>query len=316
MKKKIHPKDQTEELNKAKVEFIKRNEKEFNEFKELFEKDNKVRDQFLTELASLMGGRSQKYKDSWDLLLRDQIFDNGLKEKIAKNKTYPAANGLFPYMNFAMHNEHYVMAHGGRNLFQMSLTERDKKCLDYFCQNARPIFSELTNNKPSKHLLVGIDLTRNKETILAEIAELVTLHQLRTGIKENKKERLKWLPIVDEIIEVWDLYQQAGKQPARVTFKDTARITKRPLSTVKDQWRKAYEMIYGIPYEPELKYATEEKRADGEKLVCVQCPHLTTKGAKCQRDGEFYPCAEYLKIVGKEKKVTLTELHDNILYDN
>jgi len=311
MKKKILPKDQTKELNKSKFEFIKRNEKEFKELEELFKENEKARNEFITHLATINGNFSQELQENWDFLLQEIIFDKKLKDKIDEIKTSPAANGSSPFLNFAMENAHRVMAYGGKSISQMSKNELNEKCLDYFCQNARPIFSELTNNKPSKHLLVGIDLTRNKETILAEIAELVTLHQLRTGIKENKKERLKWLPIIDEIIEVWDLYQQAGKQPARVTFKDTARITGRPLSTVKDQWRKAYEMIYGIPYEPESKYATEEKRADATQL-CAKCPH----DAKCYKGADWKPCSDYLKITGNEKNVTLTELHDNILYDN
>ena len=89
----------------------------------------------------------------------------------------------------------------------------------------------------------------------------------------------------------------------------------RPLSTIKDQWRAAYEKIYRIPYNPESKYTSEEKKADADQL-CVNCPYITPKGVPCYKGGEQYPCTKYLKISGKEKSIKLTEYRDNIRYND
>lgn len=159
---------------------------------------------------------------------------------------------------------------------------------------------------------VRVNLNLPKKIILAEVSDL--LDRYKKKYKFNTDKRLI-LSDANEVFQVWDLYQQAGKQPSRVTFKDTARITGRPLSTVKDQWCKAYEMIYGEKYNPNAKYATEKKRADATRL-CAKCPYLTAKGAKCQTSGnDWHPCAEYLKITGKEKNEKLIEYRDQIDYD-
>jgi hypothetical protein len=126
----------------------------------------------------------------------------------------------------------------------------------------------------------------------------------------GKEKRLKWLSIYKEVLEVWDLYEHAGQQPWKRSFQQISKKVGRPLSTVKDQWNKAYEKIYGKIYKPETKYTTEEKRGDADKL-CASCPY----GAKCYRRGDWYPCRDYLAIAGKEKNVKFTEYKDSFLYD-
>jgi hypothetical protein len=318
MKKKIHPKDQTKELNRAKLEFITRNEKELQKIKELHEKNEKKREEFINNLTSIMGMRSKEYKDAWDLLLREQPFDKEFKEKLKEIKIPPAANAVYPFENFAMELAYNVMAKGGEDIFHRSKDTRNEKYLDYLCQHAREIFTELTNGEPSSYLLVGIDLKRSKDVIINEFENLPMVHnlsQIKALTTKMTEKRLKWLPDVDELCEVWDLYDRAGKQPAKMTFKQIAKKVNRPLSTIKDQWRTTYEKIYHIPYNPESKYVSEEKRADATQL-CAKCPHITPKGVPCYKGGEQYPCAEYLKIAGKERIVKQTEYNDNILYGN
>ena len=127
----------------------------------------------------------------------------------------------------------------------------------------------------------------------------------------KKQERLKWLSIWRDLLEVWDLYEKAGQQPWLKTFRHISRKVGRPLSTVKDQWRQAYEKIYGKKYIPEIKYATEEKRSDADAL-CVSCPH----GAKCYRGGDWFPCRDYQVIAGKEMSVKSVVYDDEINYNN
>ena len=138
-----------------------------------------------------------------------------------------------------------------------------------------------------------MDLTRNKDVILTEVAELITDYQKWLGLNEMKKTRLKWLPKIDELLEVWDLYDRAGQKPAKRTFRQIAKKVGRPLSTVKSQWYMAYEKIFGKPYayDPEIKIQHGRKKALADAL-CAKCPH----GAKCCGKDDFYPCSDYLKI--------------------
>jgi len=157
-----------------------------------------------------------------------------------------------------------------------------------------------------KFINVRVNLTLPKEIILAEVGELLDRYKKKHKVTTSKRIILN---DANEIFQVWGLYQQAGKQPSRVTFRDAARMTGRPLSTIKDQWRKAYEKIYGKKYEPAVKYTTEKKKADADQL-CAKCPY----DAKCYRGADWKPCNDYLKIAGKEKMVAFTELHDNYEY--
>lgn len=321
MKKKIDPKDQTEELNRAKLEFIKRNNKELQKIKELYEINKKKREEFINNLTSIRGTQSKEIKDSWDFLLRDQFFDEEFEDKIKEITIPPAANSAYPFEWFASENAHHDVIPGKHDIFHMSRNTLNEKYLDYLCQHAREIFTELTNGEPSSYLLVGIDLRRSKDVIISEFENLPMVHNLnkiKALTTKIPEKRFKWLSIVNELTEVWDLYNNAGKQPARITFKDTARITGRPLSTIKDQWRMAYEKIYQTQYTPELKYASEEKRADATQL-CAKCPH----GAKCYRGEDWFPCNDYLKIAGKEKNefseymddVSNSKIEDNFCED-
>jgi len=314
MSKKVNPKEQTGELNRASLEFLKRNAGKLEELSKAFSRNEKKRDIFSTSLASY-SGNNQKIKKAWDFFLQECLFDKDYKAALTEIETLPAANTGWHFMNFAMDHGYQVMAHGGESIFQMTKDALNEAYLDYLCRNAREIFTELTNGQPSKYLLVGIDLSRTKEVIRDEVAELVRQHQDKggLGLENIQPKRFKWLPIVNDLLEVWDLYNQAGQQPWQKTFPRISKKVGRPLSTVKDQWRQAYAKIYGKSYDPESKYATEEKR-QAAAVVCQNCPHLTPEGAKCQRGGEFYPCAEYLKIAGKEKSLNTIDYMDDILY--
>jgi len=179
----------------------------------------------------------------------------------------------------------------------MPLEELKKKIIEMYCRDAKRVFEELTNRDPFSHLLIGVDLMRNKDVILAEVRKLVTHYQNILGLDEIKKPRLKWLPLTDELLEVWDLYDQAGKNPAARTFKIISKKVGRPLSTVKSQWYMAYEKIFGKAYDPEIKYTTEEKKALADAL-CAKCPH----DAICYRDRDWFSCKDYLYIAGKERQ--------------
>jgi len=258
LKKDIKPEDQTKELTKARVEFAKRNEEERQEIEEALKRNEEERDKF-TNYLTCFGGNgklNKELKESWDFLFRKMVIDPVLAQKKREIEVPSAAKANWYYMDFFI--QEFVWKQ--RNLKKLSHDTINAEFIGWLCHHARKIFTELTDERPTKHLLIGIDLTRTKEAILAEVADLVTLYQTRTGVTERRKERLKWLPIVDELLEVWDLYEKAGQQLWKTTFNQISKKVNRPLSTVKDQWYAAYEKIYGKPYSPESLYATEETR--------------------------------------------------------
>jgi hypothetical protein len=285
MKKKIPPAKQTDELNRVRLEFLQRNKAELDKLKELVDRDEKQRDEITTRLSM----DNQKLKQAWDFFLRQNPVTPDLDQKVKELETTPAANAVWPFLYFAMKNANDQLMGKGFDLQALSRDELTAKFLDYLCAEARRIFDEMTAGRPLKHLLVGIDLTRSKEVIMAEVAELLTLHKLRTGVSEMPKARLKYLPMVPELLAVWDAWAEYGQ---RRCFHLIARKLKIPESTVKLRWRRAYQEIHGQDY-------TKETAAKSADKLCASCKDQ----GKCYKiiNGtmERLPCAAYLKLTGK-----------------
>ena len=182
----------------------------------------------------------------------------------------------------------------------------DEYYLEELIRDAENIVRNLMRERSSRMLLVSIDLERSTEAIMAEVRERVIGEK-----REISESRLKWLSKVDEFLKVWDLYIEAGQRPTKDTFRQISRKVKRPLSTVRDQWHEAYRRIYGESYNPESKYSTEEKRAEAD-LLCVKCPH----GAKCYRRADWFPCSDYMKISGKERRPKTIEYMETFDYSD
>jgi len=153
-------------------------------------------------------------------------------------------------------------------------------------QNAGWVVRELLSGDSENILILSIDLTRSKEAILEEVADLITAAKSERGTKET---RLKWLSIVDELLKVWDAWDGYGQ---RRCFHLVARKLKVPESTVKARWRLAYQLING------KEYSKEQAAASADEL-CAKCKDQ----GKCYRvvNGvmDFYPCTAYLKLTGE-----------------
>ena len=145
------------------------------------------------------------------------------------------------------------------------------------------VMTLLYGNKPNDTLIVGVDLTRPKDSIMAEISSLLDMQMHRTGHRE------KWLAIIDELLQVWDLW--AGYKKRRC-FHLIANRLSMPESTVKARWKRAYMLIHRKPY-------TKKAREASAIELCATCKDR----GKCYKtiDGvmDFYPCAAYLKLTGK-----------------
>lgn len=310
MKKKVQSKNQTKELSRAKWEFQRRNPKaweEYNQsevnqfFREYYEKCQKRAAELLSRPEI-----KQYCEQSGISPFGTEDYD----EFSSTTMQRPAAVGLYHFIDFFL--PFFAKCPWEKMTGDKTFEEEtNERWMLYLINNARLIFSELTHREPFNTLLVGIDLRRSKEVIMAEVEAFVENYQKLYRGKEPT-ERLKWLSIADELLEVWDLYDKAGQKPWQKTFRQISRKVGRPLSTVKDQWYKAYEKIHGKRYDPESKYTTEEKRGDATEL-CSKCPH----GAVCyKKSGDWIPCQDYLRIAGKETNFKLIEYRDDILYDD
>jgi len=286
MKKKVYPKDQTKELSRANWELLRRNPEAMAAYEEAYSADFRAwckKNRILEEETVAF------IKDSFAVRAATNgkvaLLDSWLKFLGKLSEQYP---------------------------FSYSYEEIESKYREQILKDAKDILNLLIFPCPSQSLLVVVNLDRSKEAIMAEVDEIVTKELNEYLIeRNNKKGRMKWLSIIDELLEVWDLYDQAGQQPWQKTFRQISKKVGRPLSTVKDQWYQAYEKIHNKPYAPESKYTTEEKRRDADQL-CARCPH----GAVCyKKSGEWIPCPEYVKMAGKEKYSKLVEYIDDILYD-
>jgi hypothetical protein len=276
MKKKLKPDEQSKELQKALWEFFKRNKGKFSEFLE----EEKIGS--VSDLAERFNTSEEEMEDHLsDLMAKPAIVDDDPCYK-AFSKAFDRAEKKHDLWKQIPYTPYEVI--------------KDEKqfsdlYLEELVRDSENIIKKYMSDRPLDRYLISIDLSRSTEVILSEIKAKVKIAK-----NEKNEPRLKWLATVPELLEVWDLYELAGQFPGPMSFERIARKVGRPLSTVKSQWRLAYEKIYGKAYDPGTKYANEETRALADAF-CAKCPY----NGKCYRNGDIYPCAEYMKIAGKEK---------------
>lgn len=277
MKKKIRPDEQSRELNKALFEFLKRNKSKFEEFLERSE----------IESISVLCEQYNATQENIEDLLSDSLGMSAIIDGEPCFDAYLRAFNRAEKKNNLWKQRPFLPSEVIKDTNQFS-----NLYFEELVKDSVNIVKKYMSERPLERLLVSIDLTRSTEAILSEIKEKVGSEK-----RLIKETRLRWLPKGDKLLEVWDLYDQAGQNPTTMTFKIISKKVGRPLSTVKSQWYMAYEKIFGKAYDPEIKYTSEEKKTDATKL-CAKCPHE----AKCYRKGDWYPCTDYLKIAGKERQ--------------
>jgi len=301
--KKVKPADQTQELRRAKLEFLKRNRQAYKAFVAAYKR------------------------------LLDGFEGVDTEELLAESLQRPAAaNASLQFMAAWIKGTHNMDGH------PLLLPTEEKAALyrEQILTDARGILERILApfESAADCLLISCDLTRPKKVILAEF-ERVLDNELQTYRRATGHEwvepetggweketlpqsRAKWLGRADELLEVWDLHKRAGKQSALKTFEQIARKIGRPVSTIKDQWRLAYEKIYGEPYTPELKFSSEEKRREAEEL-CAVCTEQKCYRKQFDRKTGVetllqIPCKEYLELAGVERKLKTVEYSEQVLY--
>jgi len=245
------PKKQSEELRRAKFEFIKRNREENQKLKELCEKNKKEREAFLTTIATLGEELDPEIKKEMDFLFQDLVIDEKLKKHLKKTFPKNAVNSVWRWPDYCMEIGHQKMttpASGTSN--QLSYEELKNKVIDMHCRDAKEIFEELMDDRPAVHLLLSIDLTRSKSDIEEEVKNLIDEYKTKLGVHEVKEKRFKWLSNLDKMLAVWDMRME-GK-----TFAEIADIQgiKGPNAedTVKKRFYLVFQLISGRPYDKHI----------------------------------------------------------------
>ncbi len=290
-------------LKRANFEFFKRDSRQFKKFIE----EKKLS---LTDLREKHPALTKKERDE---IIEDALYEPAAKtyyENMDIKAEYRASKRLFKRHNMTKEEIDIWLGYGKPDHF---CDEFDELYSEELQKDAKEIIKTLLYNRPSKKVLVAIDTNRSVEDIISDVKRIVVSEKRGRFIGEKRiQTRKKWLPKLDQLLEVWDLYSLAGQHPAAMTFKEISRKVRRPLSTVKSQWYLAYEKIMGEKYDPASKFATEQKRASADEL-CATCKYVTEgKDPACYRGGDWFPCHEYLKIAGRERKIIHAKYDDNL----
>lgn len=170
-------------------------------------------------------------------------------------------------------------------------------------KEAKLIVRSLVRDEPDKTLLVSIDLTRSKDTIMAELKTCIDKAKANYLGKEPIS-RLKWLKKTKDILAVWDLWEKYGqKRCFRLISKD---LNVRE-STVKSRWRLAYKLIYHQEYDPVIARKQGKEKA---YALCASCKDEKKCYKEIKGTMSFYPCPKYLKLAGMDYAREC--VHDNL----
>ena len=107
MKKKVPPKKQTEELNRARLEFLTRNPEEFKKVTELLKRDLSYREELAARLATIGDKPNPKLKESWDFLLAH--FDGPFDAEFAAYMSPQSVNAVWRWLDYSMEAQYGAM---------------------------------------------------------------------------------------------------------------------------------------------------------------------------------------------------------------
>ena len=320
--KKRKPRDQDSELRRANWEFFKRNKDEVAFMKKRYEllspvyKEVNTFKKFVLSIGRpaavtagsgfsrglLKASHSSLTPEKKRTQYRKNVFSN--KDKILSEmlQYYPDPSECLILLCDRTRTKEAIMADVEKQLG--IFFEREKSEVDWNSTTPLEIVKKDIIEHGNGVERVRLDTPDGKPYTLKKIAPIPQV-------------RLKWLSNLDELLEVWDAYEHAGQQATRTTINQIALDIGRPVNTVKDQWRSAYEKIKGKQYDPESKISTEEKKREAE-LLCATCPD-----AKCYKKDNYeksstswYPCADYLKISGKDRELNTSMYIEGKMYEN
>ncbi len=280
MAKKMNPKTQTKKLSTAKWDFLQRNKTAKKEY-EGHEIIRSFRERYETELkkeADILQSHPEM-KAAYDKLGIKPMQD--CDEVLKTSMQNPAAVGDYQFIQFIHECPEYF--------FPDKITDEEinERWLAMLKRNAEFTFLNLTQGEPVKRLLLGVDLTRSKDVIMAEVEDIIDPYQKFYRGKEATK-RLKWLSVIDELLTIWDLWESYGQ---RQCSRLIAKRLELPEQTVKGRWRTAYKLIYG------KEYTKEHASIEADKL-CVKCKDQERCYPVVNGIMKHEPCAAYLKLAG------------------
>lgn len=267
MAKKISPKDQTEEIRNAKWAFLQRGDKQKAAFFEAYPELVRLRDKPISLSMS-----------QWDEIFKEMMCAPAVKEAFI--------NSQWTFMEIRRKT-----AGKNCNYQEMNLAWKEE-----ILKDAPAILDSLIpTDLPAETLIVGIDLTRATDVIMAEFGEILSRNKASLAKIPQSRPRPKWVSIYDDLLSVYDLWVRSPKPRC---FSMIAEILRKPESTVRKQWRRAYELIHG-------KEFSREQRSTGRDGFCSErCKDAKKEQiAKCYRvingNMKFTPCSEFVKLFGK-----------------
>src|SRR3972149_8981764 len=112
MTKKINPKDQSEALSNARLQFLFRNKEELEKLRKLASREQKKRDEIATALASIGGKIDPERKKQWDFFYKHSknTPDKADAEYIKKVGIPKAATAVWRWADYSMELEYQRMA--------------------------------------------------------------------------------------------------------------------------------------------------------------------------------------------------------------
>jgi len=124
----------------------------------------------------------------------------------------------------------------------------------------------------SPFLQFRVDLRFNKKEILESLSSQIDRMRKVKRIKPFTREFINKIPLYAQI---WDLRKGLPKK----SFKEIGRELRQPFSTVVSRFKKAFELLYGKPYE-----SVEYKKkilAIIKKKTCKDCPEYSPDCPGC-----------------------------------
>ena len=229
MAKKKKPADQSRKLNNARFEFLKRNKERYDAFLNSFGDESESWDDL-----------SQETKDDVfsDAMGRPAVLVDGEPSFDAFSRAIERAEIPDPPLPWE------VLTDKGRGEYNKytRLIAESKLCHKYYLEelikDAPKIVEFLMKERSTDCLLVSIDLTRSTETIVEEIKKSVISEK-----RGRQVSRLKWLPMVDELLAVWDMRGE-GK-----SFSEISKSLSITTDRAKKQFYRAFSLITDQEYD-------------------------------------------------------------------
>ncbi len=164
---------------------------------------------------------------------------------------------------------------------------------------------------------ITIKIKKNSDIPL-EMISLLIKNRLKILIPQNERFRTEQL----KAMEVWEEWTNIPdkRTPTQKSYKKIAAKMKIEVGTVKARWRKAFEIIYGRKYTPDLFRKIfenevakhKEERENKGIAICAKCTTADCYIKYRKSNEEWIPCPAALPFYKVETDLSHTEFLNDI----